>query len=42
MLDRKFSQWDEIKPYLTASYQATHEPAVVEQTEAGSRAPSAR
>jgi AcrR family transcriptional regulator len=32
-LDRKFSQWDEIKPYLTASYQAIHEPAVVEQTE---------
>src|SRR4051812_4133021 len=24
-LDRKFSQWDEIKPYLTASYQAMHE-----------------
>jgi AcrR family transcriptional regulator len=32
-LDRKLSQWDEIKPFLTASYQALHEPAVVEQTE---------
>jgi AcrR family transcriptional regulator len=32
-LDRKLSQWDEIKPYLTASYQAAHEPDVVEQTE---------
>lgn len=32
-LDRKFSQWDEIKPYLTASYQAMHEPDVVERTE---------
>ena len=32
-LDRKFSQWDEIKPYLTASYQAMNEPDVVSQTE---------
>ncbi len=32
-LDRKFSQWDDIKPYLTASYQAAHEPDVVDQTE---------
>ncbi|MGC9670733.1 TetR/AcrR family transcriptional regulator [Planosporangium sp. 12N6] len=32
-LDRKFSQWDEIKPYLTASYQAAHEPDVTLQTE---------
>ena len=32
-LDRKFSQWDEIKPYLTASYQAMHEQAVIDQTE---------
>jgi AcrR family transcriptional regulator len=32
-LDRKFSQWDDIKPYLTASYQAMHEPDVVSQTE---------
>lgn len=32
-LDRKFSQWDEIKPYLTASYQAMHEADVVERTE---------
>jgi AcrR family transcriptional regulator len=32
-LDRKISQWDEIKPYLTASYQAFHEPSVVAQTE---------
>lgn len=32
-LDRKFSQWDDIKPYLTASYQAADEPDVVEQTE---------
>lgn len=32
-LDRKFSQWDEIKPYLTASYQAMHEPDVIERTE---------
>ena len=32
-LDRKFSQWDEIKPYLTASYQAAHEPEVAAQTE---------
>ena len=33
-IDRKITQWDEIKPYLAASYQAAHEPAVVEQTEA--------
>lgn len=32
-IELKFSQWDEIKPYLTASYQATHEEAVVERTE---------
>lgn len=32
-IDRKITQWDEIKPYLTASYQAFHEPSVVEQTE---------
>jgi AcrR family transcriptional regulator len=32
-LDRKFSQWDEIKPYLTASYQAMHEPDVTDRTE---------
>ena len=32
-LDRKFSQWDDIKPYLTASYQAMHEPDVASQTE---------
>jgi AcrR family transcriptional regulator len=33
-IDRKMQQWDQIKPYLLASYQAAHEPAVVEQTEA--------
>jgi AcrR family transcriptional regulator len=32
-LDQKFSQWDEIKPYLTASYEASHEPDVAAQTE---------
>ncbi|MFF2115234.1 TetR/AcrR family transcriptional regulator [Rhodococcus koreensis] len=32
-LDRKFSQWDEIKPYLTASYQAAQEPDVAAKTE---------
>ena len=32
-LDRKFDQWDEIKPYLTASYQAAHEPDVADMTE---------
>ncbi|MEN0138093.1 MAG: TetR/AcrR family transcriptional regulator [Rhodococcus sp. (in: high G+C Gram-positive bacteria)] len=32
-LDRKFSQWDEIKPYLTASYQAATEPDVAARTE---------
>lgn len=32
-LDRKLTQWDEIKPYLTASYQAAHEPDVAARTE---------
>ena len=32
-LDRKFTQWDEIKPYLTASYQAAQEPDVAAKTE---------
>lgn len=32
-LDRKFSQWDQIKPYLVASYQAMHEADVATQTE---------
>ena len=32
-LDRKLTQWDQIKPYLVASYQAAHEPEVVAQTE---------
>jgi AcrR family transcriptional regulator len=32
-LDRKFSQWDEIKPYLVASYEASHEPDVAAQAE---------
>ncbi|UOT07811.1 TetR/AcrR family transcriptional regulator [Rhodococcus opacus] len=32
-LDRKFSQWGEIKPYLTASFQAAHEPDVAAKTE---------
>lgn len=32
-LDRKFSQWDDIKPYLTASTQAAHEPEIAEQIE---------
>lgn len=32
-LDRKFSQWDQIKPYLLTSYQAYNEPDVVAQTE---------
>lgn len=32
-LDRKFTQWDQIKPYLTASYQAAHEPDVAATTE---------
>lgn len=32
-LDRKFSQWDEIKPYITASYQAAHEQEVAAKTE---------
>lgn len=32
-LDRKFSQWDEIKPYITAASQAAHEPEIAAQTE---------
>lgn len=32
-LDRKFDQWDVIKPYLSASYEAAHEQAVTQQTE---------
>ena len=32
-LDRKFSQWDTIKPYLVTSFQAMSEPDVVAQTE---------
>ncbi len=32
-LDRKFTQWDVIKPYLLASYQAAYEPDVVATTE---------
>ncbi|WP_241386855.1 TetR/AcrR family transcriptional regulator [Rhodococcus sp. CH91] len=32
-LDRKLSQWDEIKPYMTASYQAAHDPDVAAKTE---------
>lgn len=32
-IDRKFSQWDIIKPYLLTSYQAMNEPDVVAQTE---------
>lgn len=32
-LDRKMTQWDAIKPYLVASYHASYEPAVVDQTE---------
>lgn len=32
-LNRKFDQWDDIKPYLTVSFQASHEPDVLEQTE---------
>lgn len=32
-LDRKFSQWDTIKPYLLTSFQAMSEPDVVAQTE---------
>ena len=32
-LDRKFTQWDTIKPYLVTSYQAMNEPDVVAQTE---------
>ncbi|MDV2475464.1 TetR/AcrR family transcriptional regulator [Rhodococcus zopfii] len=32
-LDRKLSQWDEIKPYMTASYQAAYDPEVAAKTE---------
>lgn len=32
-LDKKMSQWDDIKPYLVASYEASHEPAVAAQAE---------
>ncbi|MBF4476575.1 transcriptional regulator, TetR family [Rhodococcus rhodochrous J3] len=32
-LDRKLTQWDEIEPYMTASYQAAHEPDVAAKTE---------
>ena len=32
-LDSKFSQWDDIKPYLVASYEASHEPDVAAQAE---------
>jgi len=32
-LDRKLTQWDEMKPYMTASYQAAHEPDVAATTE---------
>lgn len=32
-LDRKLTQWDEIEPYMTASYQAAHEPDVATTTE---------
>jgi len=32
-LDRKLTQWDEIKPYMTASYQAAHDPVVAAKTE---------
>ena len=32
-LDRKFSQWDQIKPYLVTSFQAAGEPDVVATTE---------
>lgn len=32
-LDRKFTQWDVIKPYLLTSYQAAYEPDVVATTE---------
>jgi len=32
-LDRKFSQWDDIKPTLTASFQAANEADVVATTE---------
>lgn len=30
-LDTKLLQWDDIKPYLTAAYQALHEPDVAAQ-----------
>ncbi|WP_129976880.1 TetR/AcrR family transcriptional regulator [Rhodococcus sp. Q1] len=32
-LNRKLTQWDEIEPYMTASYQAAHEPDVATTTE---------
>lgn len=32
-LDHRMGQWEEIKPYLVASYQAYNEDAVVQQTE---------
>ena len=32
-LDRKFTQWDDIKPYLVTSYHAAYEPVVVAHTE---------
>ncbi|UYP17258.1 TetR/AcrR family transcriptional regulator [Rhodococcus sp. Z13] len=32
-LDRKFTQWDEIKPYMVASYQTAHDPDVAAKTE---------
>jgi|APMI01.1.fsa_nt_gi AcrR family transcriptional regulator len=32
-LDRKLSQWDVIKPIVTASFHAAHEPDVIAQTE---------
>lgn len=32
-LDSRVAQWDTIKPYMLASYEASHEPDVAEQTE---------
>ena len=32
-MDSKLDQWDTIKPYLTVSYQASHEPDVARRTE---------
>lgn len=32
-LESRVAQWDTIKPYMLASYQASHEPNVAEQTE---------